>query len=182
MAKTTTNQETVEGNQEDNKSLPNADQSSAIETEAAAKAAAEAEASRLAEEEVAEAKSEAEAAKQLDMSLAARKARAQVALDESLEARERINAIVSERTKELDDLIIEEGSLVDKNPMSEIQFYLTHQQRKREEKAERKNAMLERGLDPDGLIKALEIRAPIDQKGGSGRKPDPRSIRQPAAK
>ncbi|SOD19373.1 hypothetical protein [Nitrosomonas ureae] len=200
MPKTTTNQDSVL-TQEDTKSSASAEQSSALEAEAkgfadeaAAKAKAEADA-KAAEEKSksdaaaaqadAEAKrlaDEAEAARQLDMSLPARKSRAQDALDEALQAQERINTIVSERTKELDALIIEESSLVDKNPMSEIQFYLTRQNRKREEKAEKKKAMLERGLDPDELIKALETRAPIDQKGGSGRKQDPRSVRTTAAK
>lgn len=228
MAKTTSNQDPVL-TQEETKSSATAEQSSALEAEAKGKAAADDEASRLAEEAAEKAKSEAktitksltlseaqklseesyikqaeekakaeeairelveakrlaeeaEKAKQLDMSLPARKSRAQDALDEALQAQERINTIVSERTKALDALIIEESSLVDKNPMSEIQFYLNRQNRKREEKAEKKKAMLERGLDPDELIKALETRAPIDQKGGSGRKQDPRSVRTTAAK
>lgn len=172
MPKTTTNQDSVVGAQEDNKSLSTTEQSSAPEAEAKG----------FADEAAAKAKAEAEAARQLDMSLPARKSRAQDALDEALQAQERIKTIVSERTKALDALIIEESSLVDKNPMSEIQFYLTRQNRKREEKAEKKKAMLERGLDPDELIKALETRAPIDQKGGSGRKQDPRSVRTTAAK
>lgn len=207
MPKTTTNQDSVL-TQEETKNSATTEQSSALEAEAngladeaaakakaaaiakaeadakaaeeksksdaASAAKAEAEAKRLAEEE--------EKAKQLDMSLPARKSRAQDALDEALQAQERINTIVSERTKALDALIIEESSLVDKNPMSEIQFYLTRQNRKREEKAEKKKAMLERGLDPDELIKALDTRAPIDKKSGSGRKQDPRSVRTTAAK
>lgn len=201
MPKITTNQDLVLI-QEDTKSSATTEQSSALEAEAkgladeaAAKAKAEADAKAAEEKsksdaaaaakEEAEAKrlaEEAENAKQLDMSLHARKSRAQDALDEALQAQERIKTIVSERTKALDALIIEESSLVDKNPMSEIQFYLTRQNRKREEKAEKKKAMLERGLDPDELIKALETRAPIDRKGGSGRKQDPRSVRTTAAK
>lgn len=204
MPKTTTNQDSVL-TQEETKNSATTEQSSALEAEAKAKAVAEVEAKGLADEAAAKAKAEADAkaaakgeaeaeaeakrlaeeaekAKQLDMSLPARKSRAQDALDEALQAQERIKTIVSERTKALDALIIEESSLVDKNPMSEIQFYLTRQNRKREEKAEKKKAMLERGLDPDELIKALETRAPIDQKGGSGRKQDPRSVRTTAAK
>lgn len=188
MPKTTTNQDSVL-TQEETKISATTEQSSALEAEAKAKAAEEKSKSEVAAtakaEDEAEAKrlaDEAEKAKQLDMSLPARKSRAQDALDEALQAQERIKTIVSERTKELDALIIEESSLVDKNPMSEIQFYLTRQNRKREEKAEKKKAMLERGLDPDELIKALETRAPIDQKGGSGRKQDPRSVRTTAAK
>ncbi|ALQ51916.1 hypothetical protein [Nitrosomonas ureae] len=200
MAKTTSNQDPVL-TQEDTKSSATAEQSSALEAEAkgladeaAAKAKAEADAKAVEEKSKSDAAAaqadaeakrladEAEKAKQLDMSLPARKSRAQDALDEALQAQERIKTIVSERTKALDALIIEESSLVDKNPMSEIQFYLTRQNRKREEKAEKKKAMLERGLDPDELIKALETRAPIDQKGGSGRKQDPRSVRTTSAK
>lgn len=112
--------------------------------------------------------------KPLDMSLEARMQRAKDALDEAIFAQNQINAIVHQRTKELDELIIEQESAVDTRPMSEIQFYLTRQQRKREEKKLQRERMLETGLDPVELIKRLDTRAPIDQKQAH-RKVDPRS-------
>lgn len=113
---------------------------------------------------------------ELDMSLDARMARAKAALDEAIDAQNQVNAIVAQRTKELDELIIEQSGSGDKNPMSEIQFYLTRQQRKREQKLEQRQRMLENGFDPLELIKQLDTRAPIDQKQGV-RKVDPRAVK-----
>lgn len=113
---------------------------------------------------------------ELDMSLDARMERAKAALDEAIDAQNQVNAIVAQRTKELDELIIEQSGSGDKNPMSEIQFYLTRQQRKREQKLEQRQRMLENGFDPLELIKQLDTRAPIDQKQGV-RKVDPRAVK-----
>lgn len=127
-----------------------------------------AEAQRLADEEAARQQAI------LDMSLESRMARAKDALNDALEAQNQINAIVAQRTKELDELIIEQDAATDKSTMSDIQFYLTRQERKREEKKQQRDRLLESGLDPVELIKRLDTRAPIDQKQAH-RKVDPRS-------
>jgi len=136
----------------------NTEQSEALEAAAKLQADTE-EAARKAEEE-----------KPLDMSLDARMARAKDALDKAIDAQNQINRIVAEKNKELDELIIEQAGSPDNNPMTEIQFYLTAQQRKREQKAEQRKQMLDQGIDPAELIRRLDGRAPVDQRPPAKRK------------
>jgi len=106
----------------------------------------------------------------LDMSLEARMARAKDALADAIDAQNQINRIVADKTTALDELIIEQAGSPDNNPMSEIQFYLTAQQRKREQKAEQRKQMLGQGIDPAELIRRLDGRAPVDQRPPAKRK------------
>lgn len=127
-------------------------------------------------DEVAGADAAPQEAEPIDMSLQARMRRAKHELDSAVEAQIRINEIVLQKTKALDELIIEENSTVDKNPMNEIQFYLNRQQRKRVENAERKQRMIDQGLDPMAIISQLDTRVPADKKPAT-RKVDPRSVK-----
>lgn len=143
------------------------------EQETAAKLQAEADEKAAADKlqaDAEEASRKAEEEKLLDMSLDARMARAKDALAEAIDAQNQINRIVDEKTKALDELIIEKAGTPDNNPMTEIQFYLTSQQRKREQKAEQRNRELEQGIDAAELIRKLDGRAPVDQRPPAKRK------------
>lgn len=160
----------------------------AAETEASerAKAEAAAKAAELAELEAAEKlRAEAEeAAKKaeeepLDMSIDARISRAQDDLNEAVDAQNQINRLVAEKTKALDALIIEKSKSENGGPISDIQFYLQREARKRAKKVAKRNQLLGDGANALELIKKLDTRAPIDQRPET-RKIDPRAIQQPA--
>lgn len=174
----------------------NTQQSDALEAEAKAKAKAEtkaaekakakeaAKAAALAEQEAA-AKLQAEedearkAAEEepLDMSIDAQIARAQADLNESIDAQNQINRLVAEKTKALDALITEKSKSENGGAISDIQFYLQREARKRAERVEKRNQLIGGGNALE-LIKQLDTRAPIDQRPAT-RKIDPRAI-QPA--
>lgn len=101
----------------------------------------------------------------LDMSLQARMARARADLDDALTQQNKANALVQEKTKALDVLILEEAGTGQAAPINDIQFYLNRQQRKREENAAKRAMFKEQGIDPVEIIKSLDGRAPIDIRG-----------------
>lgn len=149
----------------------------ALETEAKAGAeagaadtsAAETEASERAEEEP------------LDMSIDAQICRAQADLDEAIDAQNQVNRLVAEKTKALDALIIEKNKSEHGGPISDIQFYLQREARKRAERVAKRNQLLGDGANALELIKQLDTRAPIDQRPAA-RKVDPRAIQPPKTK
>lgn len=159
----------------------------AAETDASerAKAEAAAKAAELAELEAAEklrAEAEEAAAKAeeepLDMSIDAQIARAQDDLNEAVDAQNQINRLVAEKTKALDALIIEKSKSERGGPISDIQYYLQREARKRAERVAKRNQLLGDGTNALELIKQLDTRAPIDQRPAA-RKVDPRTV-QPA--
>ena len=174
----------------------NTQQSAALEAEAKAKAKAEtkaaekakaeeaAKAAALAEQEAA-AKLQAEedearkAAEEepIDMSIDAQIARAQADLNEAVDTQNQVNRLVAEKTKALDVLITEKSKSETGGAISDIQFYLQREARKRAERVEKRNQLIGGGNALE-LIKQLDTRAPIDQRPAA-RKIDPRAI-QPA--
>ena len=174
----------------------NTQQSAALEAEAKAKAKAEtkaaekakaeeaAKAAALAEQEAA-AKLQAEedearkAAEEepIDMSIDAQIARAQADLNEAVDTQNQVNRLVAEKTKALDVLITEKSKSETGGAISDIQFYLQREARKRAERVEKRNQIIGGGNALE-LIKQLDTRAPIDQRPAA-RKIDPRAI-QPA--
>ena len=174
----------------------NTQQSAALEAEAKAKAKAEtkaaekakaeeaAKAAALAEQEAA-AKLQAEedearkAAEEepIDMSIDAQIARAQADLNEAVDTQNQVNRLVAEKTKALDVLITEKSKSETGGAISDIQFYLQREARKRAERVEKRNQLIGGGNALE-LIKQLDTRAPIDQRPAT-RKIDPRAI-QPA--
>ncbi|MBP9869915.1 MAG: hypothetical protein KBC53_00250 [Nitrosomonas sp.] len=145
------------------------------DAEAAAKAAAETEDSGKANAEEAAQKAEEEP---LDMSIDAQIARAQDDLNEAVDAQNQINRLVAEKTKAVDALIIEKSKSENGGPISDIQYYLQREARKRAEKVARRNQLLGDGTNALELIRQLDTRAPIDQRPAA-RKVDPRAV-QPA--
>ena len=117
----------------------------------------------------------------LDMSLQARMARARADLDDALTQQNKANALVQEKTKALDVLILEEAETGQATPINDIQFYLNRQQRKREENAAKRAMFKEQGIDPVEIIKSLDGRAPIDIRGQQKKIAPGTVVKKPAA-
>ena len=113
----------------------------------------------------------------LDMSIDAQIARAQADLNEAVDTQNQVNRLVAEKTKALDALITEKSKSETGGAISDIQFYLQREARKRAERVEKRNQLIGGGNALE-LIKQLDTRAPIDQRPAT-RKIDPRAI-QPA--
>ena len=113
----------------------------------------------------------------LDMSIDAQIARAQADLNEAVDTQNQVNRLVAEKTRALDALITEKSKSENGGAISDIQFYLQREARKRAERVEKRNQLIGGGNALE-LIKQLDTRAPIDQRPAA-RKIDPRAI-QPA--
>ena len=113
----------------------------------------------------------------IDMSIDAQIARAQADLNEAVDTQNQVNRLVAEKTKALDVLITEKSKSETGGAISDIQFYLQREARKRAERVEKRNQIIGGGNALE-LIKQLDTRAPIDQRPAA-RKIDPRAI-QPA--
>ena len=114
----------------------------------------------------------------LDMSIDAQISRAQDDLNEAIGAQNQVNRLVADKTKALDALIIEKSKSENGGAISDIQFYLQREARKRAERVMQRNQLIGEGANALELIKRLDTRAPIDQRPAA-RKIDPRAI-QPA--
>ncbi len=156
--------EEIEAKEAEAKAQADADAKAKAEEQAKIDAEAEAEAKRLEDAKALEAAKQAEVEAELDMSLDARFQRGKDAMEDAIDCQNQINRVVNQRTKELDDLILEKEKANPTNSISEIQFYLTGSMRKREESASRRRRMLESVLDPAEIIRQLDPRSPIDRR------------------
>lgn len=150
------------------------------EQEAAAKLQAEEDEKAAAAKLQADAEEEARKAAEeepIDMSIDGQIARAQADLNEAVDTQNQVNRLVAEKTKALDVLITEKSKSETGGAISDIQFYLQREARKRAERVEKRNQLIGGGNALE-LIKQLDTRAPIDQRPAT-RKIDPRAI-QPA--
>ncbi len=113
--------------------------------------------------------------------LPGRMARARSELDDALIQQNKANALVQEKTKALDALILEEAGTGQASSTNDIQFYLNRQQRKREENAARREKLKEQGIDAAELIKSLDGRAPIDARAPQKKIAPGTVVKKPAA-
>ena len=182
MAKKATHTEQVSSTQDQSREYLSAEQvDNLLEQENQAMAIAEAKANAYAYVGAMEAKDAADnkAAEEepLDMSIDAQISRAQDDLNEAVDTQNQVNRLVAEKTKALDALITEKSKSETGGAISDIQFYLQREARKRAERVEKRNQLIGSGNALE-LIKQLDTRAPIDQRPAA-RKIDPRAI-QPA--